>query len=54
MWYRITFGLIKKIFIGLLNGLVYGSNPMKCVSLNNQKCRIHPTLIKLHPNEYSQ
>ena len=26
----------------------------KCVSLNNQKCEVQPTLLNLHPNEYSQ
>ena len=36
-WYKIMFGLIKKIFIGLLTGLVNGSNHTKCVSLSNQK-----------------
>ena len=48
------FGLIKKIFIGLLTGLVNGSNHAKCVLLSNQKCMIQPTLINLHPYEYSQ
>ena len=48
------FGLIKKIFIGLLTGLVNGSNHTKCVSLSNQECMTQPTLINLHPNEYSQ
>ena len=48
------FRLIKKIFIGLLSGLVNGSNHIKCVSLSNQKCMIQRTLINLHPNEYSQ
>ena len=48
------FGLIKKIFIGLLTGLVNGYNHTKCVSLSNQKCMIQSTLINLHPNEYSQ
>ena len=48
------FGLIKKIFIGLLTDLVNGFNHTKCVSLSNQKCMIQPTLINLHPNEYSQ
>ena len=43
-----------KIFIGLLTGLVNGSNHTKCVSLSNQKCMIQPTLINLHPNEYRQ
>ena len=37
--YKIIFGLIKKIFIGL-TGLVYGSNHTKCVLLSNQKCEI--------------
>ena len=48
------FGLIKKIFIGLSTGLANESNHAKCVSLSNQKCMIQPTLINLHPNEYSQ
>ena len=34
------FGLIKKIFIVLLTGLVNGSNHTKCVSLSNQKFMI--------------
>ena len=48
------FGLIKKIFIGLLAGLVNGSNHTNCVSLRHQKCMIQHTLINLNPNEYSQ
>ena len=48
------FGLIKKIFIGLLTGLVNESNHTKCVLLSNQKCLTQPTLINLHPNEYDQ
>ena len=48
------FGLIKNIFIGLLTGVVNGSNHAKCISLSSQKCEIQPTLINLHPNEYSQ
>ena len=47
------FELIKKIFIGLLTGLVNGSTYTKCLSLSNKKCKIQPTLINLHPNEYS-
>ena len=42
------------MFIGLLTGIVNASNNTKCVSLNNQKCMTQPTLINLHPNEYSQ
>ena len=48
------FELIEKIFIGLLTGTVSTSSHTKLVSLSNQKCMIQPTLINLHPNEYSQ
>ena len=48
------FGLNKKIFIGLLTGIVSASNHTKYVSLSNQKCMIQPTLINWHPNKYSQ
>ena len=48
------FELIKKIFIGLLTGLLNGSNHTKCVSLNKQIYEIQHTIINLHPNEYSQ
>ena len=49
--YKIMFGLIKKTFIGLLTGLLNGSNHSKCVSLSNKKFNIQPTLIILNPNE---
>ena len=48
------FGLIKKIFIGILTGLVNGSNHTNCISFSNQKCEVQHTLISLNPNEYSQ
>ena len=48
------FGLIKKMFMGLLISTVDASNHKKCVSLSNQKCESQPTLINLHSNEYSQ
>ena len=38
----------------LLHYYVNGSNYTKCMSLRNQKCMIQPTLINLHPNEWSQ
>ena len=47
------FGLIKKIFIQLLTGLVNGSNHTKCLSLTTQKCVIQPTLINFHLNKCS-
>ena len=48
------FGLIKKMFMGLLVSIINASNHTKCKSLSNQKCMTQPTLINLHPNEYSQ
>ena len=42
------------MFIALLTSLFNGSNHAKCKSLSNQKCMTQPTLINLHPNEYSQ
>ena len=47
------FELIKKIFIGLLTGLVNGSNHTKWVSLSNQKCKTQRTITNLHSIEYS-
>ena len=39
------FGLIKKLFIGLLIEIVSASNHTKCLPLNNQKCMTGPTLM---------
>ena len=50
-WYKIMFVVILKIFVVLLSNIVNGSNRTKCVSLNNEKCMIQPTLVNLHPNE---
>ena len=41
------FGLIKKVFMGLLISIVNASSHAKCVSLSNQKCMTHPSLILL-------
>ena len=40
------FGIIKKIFIILLSDVVNGCN--------HAQCMIHPTLVNVHPNKYSQ
>ena len=48
------FRIIKKMIFVLLSNIVNGSSHTKCVLLSNQKCMIQPTLINLHPNEYSQ
>ena len=53
-WYKIMFGLIKKMFIALLSGIVSSSNRTKFALLHNQKCMIQPFLINLNPNEHSQ
>ena len=45
------YGWIKEIFIGVLTGLVNGSNHTKCVELSNQKCVIQTTLINSCSNE---
>ena len=48
------FGIIKKMFIVLLNNIVRRSNHTKCISLSNQKCMTQPTLISLDTNDNSQ
>ena len=48
------FGLIKKMFTGLLISIVNASNHTKCILLSNQKCQIQATFIKSYTNEYSQ
>ena len=42
------------MFIGLLTGIVLASNNTKRVSYGNRKCITQPTLINLHPSEYTQ
>ena len=46
--------MIKKMFIVLLSNIVNGTYHTQCMSLSNQKRMIQPTIINLHPNEYSQ
>ena len=42
------------MFAILSASIVGASNHTKCLSLSNQKCITQPTLITLHPHEYSQ
>ena len=51
-WYKTMLRLIKKIFIGLLTGIVSASNDTNCMSLSNQKRMIQRALINLNHNEY--
>ena len=48
------FGLIKITFIGLLTGLINGSNHTKCVTFTYHNCMTQATRINLHPSEYNQ
>ena len=48
------FSIVKNIYIVLLSSKVSVSNHTKWVSVSNHKCKIQPTLINLHSNEYSQ
>ena len=48
------FGVIKKMSTALLSSTVNGSNHTKHMFVSNQKYMVEPTLINLHPNEYSQ
>ena len=38
----------------LASPVVNTSSHTKCASLSNEKCKIRPNLINLHPSEYSQ
>ena len=37
-WYKIIFGLLKKVFIGLLSGLVNGCNHAKWLNFRYGAC----------------
>ena len=46
-WYKIMYGIIKKMFIVGLSSIVNAFNYTKCALLSNQKCQIQATLINL-------
>ena len=48
------FGLIKKMFVGLLTRIVSTTNQTKYVSLSSQKSTNQSIFINLHPYEYTQ
>ena len=47
------FKLIKQIFVSTL--MFFGSlssvNPLECVSINNQECKVRPEIINVNSNE---
>ena len=45
------FGFIKKIFLTVRT--FFSSNALKCVSMNNQDCKIRPEIINFNSNEPS-
>ena len=48
------FGFIKKVFVVAMttfNSNVLNVNPLKCVSINNQECKIRPQMININSNE---
>ena len=42
------------MFIVLISRIVNVCNHTKCVTLSNQKFKIQPIIVILHPNEFSQ
>ena len=50
------FRFIKKCFFTTINFFscnVLNVNPLKCVSMNNQGCRVRPEIINVNSNEPS-
>ena len=50
------FGFIKKVFVVTMTFFgcnVLNVNPLKCVSMNNQMCKIKPQMININSNEPS-
>ena len=49
------FGFVKQIFI--LTMMFFGCNvssvnPLECVSMNNQKCRVRPEIVNVNSKEH--
>ena len=47
------FKFIKKIFISTITffGSLSSVNPLECVSMNNQECKVGPEIINVNSNE---
>ena len=48
MWYKII-GLLKKCFSTAM--MFFLCNALKCVSMNNQECKVRPEIININSNE---
>ena len=45
------FRFIKKVFVAVMS--VFRCNALKCISMNDQECKIRPELINVNRNEPS-
>ena len=48
------FGFVKKVFVVAMTFFsctVLNVNPLKCVSMNNQKCKVRPEIITVNSNK---
>ena len=46
------FGYIKKTFIAAIGFIgLNGHIALKCVSMNNQECRVRPAIVNINSNE---
>ena len=47
------FKFIKQIFVSTLMffGGLSGVNPLECVSINNQECKVRPEIVNVNSNE---
>ena len=43
------FGFIKKVFVIAMT--FFSWNALKCVSMNNQECKIRPVVMNINSNE---
>ena len=48
------FGFVKRIFVSTM--MLFGCNlssvnPLECVSMNNQECKVKPEIININSNE---
>ena len=48
------FGLVKRIFVSKI--MFFGCNlsrvnPLECVSMNNQECKVRPEIVNVNNNE---
>ena len=47
------FRFVKQIFLSTMMffGCLSSVNPLECVSMNNQKCKVRPEIVNVNSNE---